>query len=248
MELKGKVSIITGSGKGIGKAILLKLAENGSDVVINYMSQKSEIIEDIINQCSSFGVRAIAIKANVSNHDEAKDLIKKTVDEFGRIDILVNNAGITRDTLVMRMSEKDFDDVINTNLKGTFNCTKHVINYMIKQRSGSIVNISSVVGLTGNAGQSNYSSSKAGIIGFTKSCAKELGSRGITVNAVAPGFIETDMTDVLKEDLKQKMLDAIPLKRFGKPEDVASVVYFLCSSLAKYITGQVINIDGGMVM
>lgn len=246
--MKGKVAIVTGSARGIGKAILLKLASNGADVVINYVNQNEEVIEEIKKQCEDFGVRAIAVKANISNFDEAKILIDKTIEAFGKIDILVNNAGVTRDNLLLRMSEKDFDDVININLKGAFNCSRHAIYHMIRKRSGSIINISSVVGITGNAGQSNYSASKAGIIGFTKSCAKEVGSRGITVNAIAPGFIETDMTDILKDELKEKMLETIPLKRIGKPDDVASLVCFLASEGGKYITGQVINVDGGMVM
>ena len=248
MYLKGKTSIITGSSRGIGKAILLKLTSNGSNVVINYVNQNEEIIEEIKEKCNSFGVRAISVKSNVSNFDEAKELIDRTIEEFGNIDILVNNAGITRDNLLLRMSEKDFDDVINTNLKGAFNCTRHAIYHMIRKRSGSIINIASIVGIAGNAGQSNYSASKAGIIGFTKSCAKEAASRGITVNAVAPGFIETDMTNILNDELKQKAMEMIPLKRFGKPDDVASLVCFLASDYGKYITGQVVNIDGGMLM
>ncbi len=248
MNFKGKTAIITGSARGIGKAILLKLASKGVNVVINYLNQNKENIDDILKTCYDLEVSAIAVKCDVSDFKSSENLIEETIKEFGKIDILVNNAGITRDGLLMRMKEEDFCDVININLKGTFNCTRHAVKYMVKERYGSIINISSVVGITGNQGQANYSASKAGVIGFTKSCAKEFGSRGITVNAIAPGFIETDMTDSLKDEIKEKMLSMIPLKRIGSGDDVASLVCFLASDYARYITGQVINVDGGMVM
>ncbi|OPJ63609.1 3-oxoacyl-[acyl-carrier-protein] reductase [Clostridium oryzae] len=239
-------AIVTGAGRGIGKAIALRLAKSGINIVVNYRKSEDEANE-IVKLLEAEGVEAIAVKADVSKFDDAEALIKAAVDKFGKIDILVNNAGITKDALIMRMKEADFDSVINVNLKGCFNCTKHVSSVMLKQRKGRIVNISSIIGVIGNAGQANYSASKAGIIGITKSTAKELGSRGITVNAVAPGYIETEMTDVLPEKQKKAMLDSIPLRRAGKPEDIAELVNFLCSESASYITGQVINIDGGMV-
>lgn len=245
--LKGKTAVITGASRGIGKAIALKLASCGCNVVINYKSN-AKAVEDIIKTVNDMGSSALAISADIGIFDEAKKLIDEAVKTFGSIDILVNNAGITRDGLLLRMKEKDFDDVINTNLKGAFNCTKHVCPLMLKQKSGRIINISSVVGLTGNAGQINYSAAKAGIIGLTKSAAKEFAPRGITVNAIAPGFIETDMTNVLKENVKEIILNSIPLNRLGRPEDIAELVTFLCSEGAGYITGQIINVDGGMVM
>lgn len=245
--LKSKSAIVTGASRGIGKAIALKLAENGANIVINYNSSK-ESAEELVLEIQSKGVKAIAIKADVSKFEDAERLIKQAKDFFGSIDILVNNAGITKDNLLLRMKEEDFDRIIDVNLKGAFNCLKHVSAVMLKQRSGKIINISSVVGIIGNAGQVNYAAAKAGIIGMTKSAAKELASRGITVNAVAPGFIETDMTGILSDRVKESMLEAIPLKRLGKPEDVANIVAFLVSDDANYITGQVINIDGGMVM
>lgn len=245
--LKGKTAVITGASRGIGKAIALKLGSCGCNVVINYKSNEQRA-QNIIKTINDMGSRALAISADIGIFDEAKKLIDEAVKNFGSVDILVNNAGITRDGLLLRMKEKDFDDVINTNLKGAFNCTKHVCPIMLKQKNGRIVNISSVVGLTGNAGQINYSAAKAGIIGLTKSSAKEFASRGITVNAIAPGFIETDMTNVLKENVKEIILNSIPLNRLGRPEDIAELVGFLCSEGAGYITGQVINVDGGMVM
>lgn len=246
MMLKGKCAVVTGAGKGIGRAIALKLSELGANIVINYRSSEKEA-EDLVKAIEEAGGTAFAVKADVSKFHEAEKLIKDAQERFGSVDILVNNAGITKDTLLLRMKEEDFDSVIAVNLKGCFNCVKHVSPIMLKQKSGHIINISSVVGLMGNAGQANYAASKAGIIGLTKSAAKELGSRGITVNAVAPGFIETDMTEVLSDKVKESMMANIPLKRLGKASDVADLVAFLASDSASYITGQVINVDGGMV-
>ena len=247
MELTGKTAVVTGGSRGIGKAVALKLAELGANIVVNY-TKNPEKAQEVINTIEGMGLKAMAIKADVSNSAEVDELFRRVEENFSTIDILVNNAGITRDTLLVKMKEEDWDNVISINLKGTFNCTKAVIKKMMKQRSGKIVNIASVIGVTGNAGQSNYGASKAGIIGFTKSIAKEVGSRGINVNAVAPGFIETDMTDILSEEIKDNLLTNIPLKQLGKPEDVANTVAFLCREDSKYITGQVINVDGGMVM
>ncbi|MCJ7854729.1 3-oxoacyl-[acyl-carrier-protein] reductase [Lachnospiraceae bacterium NSJ-143] len=241
--LNGKTAIITGAAKGIGRAIALAFAEKGCNIVLNY---RSSVSEELVKEIEGCGVKCLAVKADISNFGEAENLIKTAKAEFGSVDVLVNNAGITRDGLLMRMSEKDFDDVISTNLKGAFNTIRHASGIMLKQRSGAIINISSVVGLMGNAGQANYAASKAGIIGLTKSAARELASRGITVNAVAPGFISTDMTGVLNDDLQKKMIDSIPLKKAGSPEDVAAAVIFLAEN--RYITGQVLDVDGGMVM
>ncbi|MFL0195097.1 3-oxoacyl-[acyl-carrier-protein] reductase [Clostridium sp. WILCCON 0269] len=246
-NLNKKVALITGGAKGIGKAITLKLAEEGFNVVINYRSS-SNLIEGLIEEIEKRGSKAIALQGDVSIFEEAKNIIKEAVNALGRIDVLVNNAGITRDGLILRMKEEDFDQVIKVNLKGAFNCIRHVSPIMVRQRSGKIINISSVVGITGNAGQVNYSAAKAGIIGITKSTARELASRGINVNAVAPGFIKTDMTEGLPEKVKENTLNSIPLKRFGTADDVANVVAFLASPSADYLTGQIINIDGGMVM
>ena len=247
MGLEGKVAIITGSSRGIGRAIAQKLAADGAKVVINYSNnaQAAQEVADLLNQTK---IIAHIIQADVSYYGEAEKLVQETIKIFGRVDILVNNAGITRDNLLLRMKEDDWDAVMNTNLKGVFNCTKAVLKPLLKQRSGKIVNISSVVGLMGNAGQANYAAAKAGIIGFTKSVAKEVASRGINVNAVAPGFIITEMTKVITEEVRKDMLEAIPLGRFGSPEDVANVVNFLVSTAADYVTGQTIAIDGGMVM
>ena len=242
-----RTALITGAARGIGREIALRLAKSGFNIAINYR-KSSPKVDELIGELRNFGIKAEAISADVSSIDDAKNLVDKCFELFGSIDVLVNNAGITRDNLLIRMSEKDFDDVISTNLKGAFNCIKHAVPYMLKKRWGRIINISSVVGITGNAGQVNYSAAKAGIIGITKSLAKEIGTRGITVNAVAPGFIETDMTEVLPEKIKEQMLSLIPLKRIGKPADVANLVSFLSSDEASYITGQVINVDGGMVM
>lgn len=243
--LKGKTAIVTGASRGIGKAIALKLAENGANIVLNY---RSSSIDDIINEIEAKGVKVVAVQGDVSISEDADKLIKAAVDNFGSVDILVNNAGITKDGLLMRMKDEDFDKVIDVNLKGAFNTIRAASTIMMKQRSGKIINLSSVVGLTGNAGQANYSASKAGLLGLTKSVARELAARGITCNAVAPGFIETDMTDVLSDKVKEGLLNNIPLKRLGKPEDVANLVCFLASQNANYITGQVMNVDGGMVM
>lgn len=245
MEEK-QVVFVTGGTRGIGKAIALKYAENGYNIVINYVSDKTNV-DEIKKEFSKYGVESLVVKADVSKAEEVDRAVKQAIDKFGKIDVLVNNAGITRDTLLMRMKEEDFDKVIEINLKGTFLVTKAVTPYMMKKRNGKIINLSSVVGVTGNAGQSNYSASKAGIIGFTKSIAKELASRNIRANAVAPGFIDTDMTSVLSEDIKANINAQIPMKRMGTAREIANVVYFLGNKESSYITGQVINIDGGMV-
>lgn len=245
--LKDKVAIVTGGTRGIGRAIALKLADNGANIVINYRNSDKEA-EELKAILEEKGVKVLTVKCDISNFQDSKNLMDKCKEVFGKIDILVNNAGITKDTLIMRMKEEDFDNVIDVNLKGTFNCAKHASAIMLKQRFGKILNMTSVVGIAGNAGQVNYAASKAGVIGLTKSLAKELGSRGITVNAVAPGFINTDMTASLSEKVKEEASKNIPLKRLGDPEDVANLVGFLASDAANYITGQVINVDGGMVM
>ena len=242
-----KVVLVTGGSRGIGKEVAMKFAKEGYNVVTNYVSDKTDK-EGLKKEFEENNVKALVLKADVSKTEDVENLVKQAIDTFGKIDVLVNNAGITRDNLLMRMPEEDFDKVIETNLKGTFLVTKAVTKYMMKKRHGSIINLSSVVGVAGNAGQSNYSASKAGIIGFTKSVAKELASRNIRANAVAPGFIETDMTDVLKEDVKEHIYNQIPLKRMGTAKEVAELIYFLGSDNSSYITGQVINIDGGMVM
>ena len=245
--LKGRCAIVTGSSRGIGKAIAKKLASEGVNIVLNYRSSEEEAIK-VETELKEFGVEVLRIKADISKFEEVEKLIKAAKEKFNKIDIMVNNAGVTIDNLLVRMKEEDFDNVINVNLKGVFNCLKAITPVMLRQRGGAIINISSVVGLTGNAGQVNYAASKAGGIGMTKSLAKELGSRGITVNAVAPGFIETDMTHDLNEEYRKKIQQEIPLKRFGTADDVADVVSFLAGDDAKYITGQVIHVDGGMVM
>ncbi|HHL2033678.1 beta-ketoacyl-ACP reductase [Clostridium perfringens] len=245
--LKDKVAIVTGGTRGIGRAIALKLADHGANIVINYRNSDKEA-EELKAILEEKGVKVLTVKCDISNFEDSKNLMDKCKEVFGKIDILVNNAGITKDTLIMRMKEEDFDNVIDVNLKGTFNCAKHASAIMLKQRFGKIINMTSVVGIAGNAGQVNYAASKAGVIGLTKSLAKELGSRGITVNAVAPGFINTDMTASLSEKVKEEASKNIPLKRLGDPEDVANLVGFLASDVANYITGQVINVDGGMVM
>ena len=242
-----KVAFITGATRGIGRQIAITLAKEGFDIAINYRKE-NEDLENIKKQIKELNVRCLPVKGDVSIFDDTANMVNQIINEFGKIDVLVNNAGITKDALLMRMKKEDFEDVINVNLVGTFNVTKNVIPYMIKQRSGRIINISSVVGVSGNAGQTNYSASKAGIIGFTKSLAKEVASRKILVNAVAPGFIETQMTDVLKQEVKEEIAKNIPLRRMGTPEDVANVVKFLAGEQSSYITGQVINVDGGMLM
>lgn len=247
MNLKGKNALVTGGSRGIGKAIALELAREGANVALTYISNMDSA-KEVIDEIKTFGVKGIAIRVDVSNEEEVNSMIEIVKSEIGGIDILVNNAGITKDNLLIRMKSEDWDDVINTNLKGVYLCTKAVARGMMKSRYGKIVNIASVVGISGNAGQGNYSASKAGIIGFTKSIAKELGSRGININGVAPGFVETDMTNVLNDKVKEEMLNLIPLKRFARPEDIADVVAFLCSEKANYITGQIINVDGGMLM
>lgn len=247
MILKKKNALVTGGSRGIGRAIAIELSKQGANVIITYNSSK-EKAKEVIKEIEKNGVKGLAIKANVSSEEDVKNMMKTIKSQFDSIDVLVNNAGVTKDNLLVRMKSEDWDEVINTNLKGVYLCTKAVARGMMKKRYGKIVNVASVVGISGNAGQGNYSASKAGVIGFTKSIAKELGSRGINVNGVAPGFVETDMTEVLSEDIKEQSLKMIPLKRFAKPEDIANVVVFLCSEKANYITGQIINVDGGMLM
>ena len=246
-NLEGQIAVVTGASRGIGKAIAKELAAQGATVVINYNGSEAKA-DEVKHEIVEKGGCAQCMQCNVADYEGCEAFIKAVIEQFGRIDILVNNAGITKDALLMRMKKEDFEDVINVNLVGTFNVTKNVIPYMIKQRSGRIINISSVVGVSGNAGQTNYSASKAGIIGFTKSLAKEVASRNILVNAVAPGFIETQMTDVLKQEVKEEIAKNIPLRRMGTPEDVANVVKFLAGEQSSYITGQIINVDGGMLM
>ena len=242
-----KVALITGASRGIGKQIAITLAKNGFDISLNCRKENDEVIK-IKEEIESYNVSCLIVEGDVSNFEDSERITKETIEKFGKIDVLVNNAGITKDMLLIRMKEEDFKKVIDVNLCGTFNMSKNVSSYMMKARCGRIINLASVVGISGNAGQANYAASKAGIIGFTKSLAKELASRNILVNAVAPGFIRTDMTDVLKDETKEKILDQIPLRREGTAEDVANVVKFLASSDSSYVTGQVINIDGGMLM
>ena len=240
-------ALITGATRGIGKAIAIKLSREGYNIAINYRKE-DEKLNDLKKEIEANNVKCELVQGDVSNFEDAERFVKEVLEKLGSIEVLVNNAGITKDMLLMRMKKEDFEQVIDTNLVGTFNVTKNVINYMMKARKGNIVNISSVVGISGNAGQTNYSASKAGIIGFTKSLAKEVASRNIRVNAVAPGFIETSMTDVLKDDIKEEISKNIPLKRMGTAEDVANAVNFLVSENSSYITGQVIQVDGGMLM
>lgn len=242
-----KVAFITGATRGIGRAIALELANEGYNIALNYRTE-NEALETLKKEISELGVECYPVQGDVSKAEDSERMTKEIIEYFEQIDVLVNNAGITKDKLIQRMKEEEFTDVINVNLVGTFNITKNVIKYMTKKRYGKIINISSVVGISGNAGQSNYAASKAGIIGFTKSIAKELASRNITANAVAPGFIQTDMTNVLKDEVKEAIEGTIPLKRLGTAEDVAKVVKFLASDDSNYITGQVINVDGGMLM
>lgn len=246
-SLEGKKALVTGASRGIGRAIAIALAEAGADVAVNYSGSEAAAAETA-RAVEAAGRRAVLVKANVGKADQFEAMVKEVIDQFGAIDILVNNAGITRDNLIMRMKEEEFDEVIETNLKGVFNGIKAVTRPMMKQRSGRIINISSVVGVLGNAGQANYVAAKAGVIGLTKSSARELASRGITVNCIAPGFIQTEMTDKLSEEIKSSMSAQIPLARFGRTGDIASAVRFLSSDAASYMTGQTIHIDGGMYM
>ncbi|MFO8305437.1 3-oxoacyl-[acyl-carrier-protein] reductase [Staphylococcus aureus] len=242
-----KSALVTGASRGIGRSIALQLAEEGYNVAVNYAGSK-EKAEAVVEEIKAKGVDSFAIQANVADADEVKAMIKEVVSQFGSLDVLVNNAGITRDNLLMRMKEQEWDDVIDTNLKGVFNCIQKATPQMLRQRSGAIINLSSVVGAVGNPGQANYVATKAGVIGLTKSAARELASRGITVNAVAPGIIVSDMTDALSDELKEQMLTQIPLARFGQDTDIANTVAFLASDKAKYITGQTIHVNGGMYM
>ena len=246
MDLKDKVAIVTGAAQGIGKVIALGLAKCGADVAVSDINEES--LQEVVQEIEALGRKAIAVKMDVSSLKDCEDMVKQTAEAFGKVDILVNNAGITRDTVLLRMKEEQWDQVISVNLKGTFNCTKAVIRSMFKQKSGKIINISSVTGAMGNAGQANYASSKAAVMGFTKSIAREYAHCGITVNAVAPGFIKTAMTDAIPEKDRGAMISIIPAKRLGLPEDVADTVCFLASDMASYITGQVIHVNGGMYM
>lgn len=245
--LKGKNIIVTGATRGIGREIALTLAKNGANLAINYRNLNSDL-ENLLNEIKSFGVDALAVKCDVSVLEEVNSFIEKVKSHYTTIDVLVNNAGITKDGLILRMKEEDFDDVLDVNLKGTFNTTKSVSSIMVKQKYGKIINISSVVGIAGNSGQCNYAASKAGVIGFSKSIARELSSRNINVNVVAPGYIDTDMTKNLPDKVKEEIIKSIPMKRIGSPKEVANLVLFLSSNLSDYITGQVINVDGGMLM
>lgn len=247
MKLEGKKVLVTGASRGIGKAIALALAAEGADVAVNYAGSEAAA-KAVAAEIEAMGRKAIVIQADISSNEAATNMVDQVVKEFGRIDVLVNNAGITRDGLLMRMKEEDWDAVLTTNLKGVFNCTKAAVKYMMKQKAGHIVSISSVVGVMGNAGQANYAAAKAGVIGFTKAVAKEVAARGITVNAIAPGFIQTDMTAVLNEKQVEGMLATIPLRKLGDPADIAKAVLFLASEDSNYITGQTLHVDGGMVM
>lgn len=246
MMLQGKTAVITGSGQGIGRAIAMKFAENGANIIISDVVR--ETAEKTAEEVRSLGVKADVVTCNVSKLDDCENLINQASEAFGSVDILVNNAGVTRDNLLMRMKEEEWDLVIAINLKGVFNCCKAASRIMLKQRAGRIINISSIVGLIGNAGQVNYSASKAGVIGITKTLAKEFGSRGINVNAIAPGFIQTAMTDKLPEDARRKLMEHIPFQRLGTADDVANAALFLASPLSSYVTGEVIRVDGGMAM
>lgn len=245
--LEGKVALVTGAGRGIGRTIAIELAKCGATVIVNYCGSEGKALE-VVAEIEGLGSKAEAMKCDVADFEATKELIDSIIAKYGKLDILVNNAGITRDNLIMRMSEADYDAVLNTNLKGAFNTMHHSSRYFLKNRSGKIINISSVSGVMGNPGQANYSASKAGLIGMTKSVARELGSRGICVNAVAPGFVETEMTQAMSEEVLNSAKETIPLKRLGKTEDIAGMVVFLASSYADYITGQVISVDGGMSM
>ncbi|WLR52307.1 3-oxoacyl-[acyl-carrier-protein] reductase [Bacillus tianshenii] len=245
--LQGKTALVTGASRGIGRAIALELAKNGAKVAVNYAGSEAKA-QEVVETIKAEGGEAFAIQADVASSESVQAMIKEVISQFGALDILVNNAGITRDNLLMRMKEDEWDAVINTNLKGVFNCTKGVTRQMMRQRSGRIINIASIVGVSGNPGQANYVAAKAGVIGLTKTTAKELATRGITVNAVAPGFITTDMTDELAEETREALLSQIPLARLGQPEDIANVVRFLASDDSAYITGQTLHVDGGMVM
>lgn len=242
-----KVALITGATRGIGRQIAITLSKEGYHIALNYRKENEEL-DCVKKEIEANQVECLSVQGDVSNFEDCEKLVKQVIEKFGKIDVLVNNAGITKDMLLMRMKKEDFEQVIDVNLVGTFNVTKNVVSHMLKSRSGRIINISSVVGISGNAGQTNYAASKAGIIGFTKSLAKEVASRNILVNAVAPGFIETSMTDVLKDEVKEEIAKNIPLKRMGTPQDVANVVKFLTSEDSSYITGQVIHVDGGMLM
>lgn len=247
MCLTGKTAVVTGGSRGIGRAICIELAKQGANVVVNYSGSEAKAAE-VVKEIEALGTKAVAIQANVADSAAVESLMKKALEMFGTIDILVNNAGITRDNLLMRMKEQEWDDVMDTNLKGVFLCTKAVTRQMMKQRAGRIINISSIVGVAGNPGQANYVAAKAGVIGLTKTTAQELASRNILVNAIAPGFITTEMTDALPEEIKETMLKQIPLAKLGQPEDIAKAVVFLASDSANYITGQTLHIDGGLVM